>query len=255
MNTDHREFYNSENLEAVYDHRELIDELGHYIHIIDKYYSSSHEFLCKDDQKMIRLFTSALLEYSKEAYNSVLRGNFYAAAMLNRAMIENYVCLRIVLDHPEKELWKYWEVHSYMKAVKRKNLPELEVELLKFCEKSGVDPSLLKKREFNDSKGWLLPVTRQLSMKSLCSLVDPAIYEDYQDLCDFVHGISLFQKQMTFTFYDTVIPMFYRLFEYIACFSETCFADDLDDEYWDSYGKINDFTREALQKIGRWYEE
>lgn len=99
MNTDHREFYNSENLEAVYDHRELIDELGHYIHIIDKYYSSSHEFLCKDDQKMIRLF------------------------------------------------------------------------------------------------------------------------------------------------------------EYIACFSETCFADDLDDEYWDSYGKINDFTREALQRIGRWYEE
>ena len=53
-------------------------------------------------------FAKTIVDYSKMAYDNVLLGHFHAVNMIIRTILENLVCLDIIVNNQELELWKYY---------------------------------------------------------------------------------------------------------------------------------------------------
>jgi len=60
-------------------------------------------------------FAKTIVDYSKMAYDNVLLGHFHAVKMINRAILENLVCLDLIVNN--EDLWKYYLVYSYRSII------------------------------------------------------------------------------------------------------------------------------------------
>ena len=67
-------------------------------------------------------FAKTIVDYSKMAFDNVLLGHFHAVNMIIRTVLENLVCLDILVSNQEFELWKYYWAYSYRNTI------------CKFCE-------------------------------------------------------------------------------------------------------------------------
>ena len=64
------------------------------------------------------LFAKSIVGYAKSAFDNMLLGHFDEALMITRAIIENNVCLDIILRYEKQGLWKYYLVQSYRNTVR-----------------------------------------------------------------------------------------------------------------------------------------
>ena len=72
-------------------------------------------------------FARTVVDYSKMAYDNVILGNFHAVKMINRAILENLVCLDLIINNDE--LWKYYLVYSYRSTIYKCNRTPTKNEL------------------------------------------------------------------------------------------------------------------------------
>lgn len=71
----------------------------------------SHDGVC-------HLFAKAVVDYLIMAYDNLLLGHFYSTQMIMRNVVENNICLNILLSNPNYELWKYYMIQSFYDGVK-----------------------------------------------------------------------------------------------------------------------------------------
>lgn len=60
-------------------------------------------------------FAKTIVDYSKMAYDNVILGHFHSVKMINRAILENLICLDIIVNN--EDLWKYYWAYSYRSAI------------------------------------------------------------------------------------------------------------------------------------------
>ena len=65
------------------------------------------------------MFAKDIVDYSKMAFDNLILGNFRGTKMINRAVLENLVCLDLIVHN--NDLWKYYIVYSYRDVIYKLN--------------------------------------------------------------------------------------------------------------------------------------
>ncbi len=60
-------------------------------------------------------FAKTIVDSSKMTYDNVLQGHYHAVNMINMAVLENLVCLNIIVNN--EDLWKYYWAYSYRSTI------------------------------------------------------------------------------------------------------------------------------------------
>ena len=166
------------------------------------------------------LFAKSVVDYAKIAYDNFLLGHFSATNMIMRTIIENNVCLDIILNDEKDELWKYYLVQSYRNSViKPKKNPS--PENLQFLEdmyrdfgisKDFYEKGEKKKAYIDIDYGWTYKVNNQLNFSGLCTLVDRGDYSDFKMMSDYSHGTAVYLKLSGLSSIDHIMNMITGLY-------------------------------------------
>lgn len=192
----------------------LIEEIEDAVALKEVGNSWSHDGVCF-------MFAKAVVDYAKMAYDNLALGHFHSTRMIFRAMLENIVCLDIILNHPEHELWKYYIVHSYKNtllsfgAKEEKKVSrylreiyqhyEIEDEFVVVSKKSGhKEPFAYIDKNY----GWTYKINKKFSFSGLCQLIDFDDYEDFRAMSTYSHGTSIHLKMGGFSSMDSIMNMF-----------------------------------------------
>ena len=160
----------------------------------------SHDGIC-------HMFAKSIVDYLKMAYDNMLLGHFYATQMVFRTIVENHVCLCIIQQYREHELWKYYMIHSFYQALKSAASTIEEHQQNDFnalCRELGVSEEFMEKRKKQDQKdpsayvdkkyGWTYKINKEFSFNGLCKLVDPREYSEFKYMSMYSHGTSIYLK-------------------------------------------------------------
>lgn len=140
-----------------------------------------------------------LLIIQKMAFDSFVLGNFNSASMILRAVIENYVCLTLILKHKDQQLWKYYLAHTYKNTIKMSKKPNWK-DFNDFCKKLKIDGDFIKRRNgeiafINLKYGWTFKINNdeKFNFQGLCKLAQIK-YDDYALMSKYSHGTDYFLK-------------------------------------------------------------
>lgn len=148
------------------------------------------------------MFAKSIMDYSKMAYDNFLIGHFKATLMILRVIVENLVCLDIVIHGKEKELWKYYLVYSLKKTLltTKKKLSVNEMGILEaIYSEYNIDSEFYTAKEketafIDKNYGWTYKINNKFSFWGLCKLVEKNDYSDFKMLSEFSHGTSVYSK-------------------------------------------------------------
>ena len=147
--------------------------------------SCSHDGVCY-------MFAKSIVDYLIMAYDNFLLGHFYAAQMVLRSVVENSICLNILLSYTDQELWKYYMIQSFYEGVKIPGAKskERKKDFDDLCEEYKIPQEFMNKSKKNGSKeayayidkpyGWTYPVNKNFTFSGLCNLVNPRDYADFK---------------------------------------------------------------------------
>lgn len=211
---------------------------------------SSHNGVCY-------LFAKSIIDYTKMAYDNLVLGHFFATNMVIRNIVENNVCLDIILNDEKQELWKYYLVQSYRKTIiKAKGKLALECEEIfkKICLDFNISNDFIekenKKKAYIDLPyGWTYKINNQFSFKGLCDLVDMREYDDFKMMSEYSHGTSIYQKMGGSTGIEHIMNMLSCMYAglcklvamYCREFTEDDFdivAEEIEEIFLDSVAKM-----------------
>lgn len=246
-----RPFKNLYNIEKLDNYNELINCLKEYIKISEKYileketlYSETYEGVCS-------LFATSIIEYAKEWYDNVIMGHFHSASMINRGIIENYVCFKLISEYRQEELWKYWLIHSFNHIPYIFGEKEMPLDIKGYfnfiCDKINIDKEFLDKY-IHKNYGWAYKFTKKFSFYNLCKLIDKRIYNDYRIVCEYVHGTNVLQKRTPFMFNVSLLSMFSMLVVYLDLFIVSYCVENLDSYYVVLRDALYDIIKEEMNK-------
>lgn len=205
---------------------EVYDYLEKVSHFLKEYNTADlHLSLIKceaydPDGWLIRWYSN-MKDLIIELFNSFLFGNLMSAAAMTRTLIENYIYIRIFMKERSEKLMEDWFISSILCRFK-KTSPTQNKEKKKLIQ----DYCSLKHRDFSEvlknlgngyEDSWLKNVIGEKpSIRKLCKyLKDESIYDDYQELCAFVHGQNACIKLAPFLFYSSIYDKFYIMMTYI----------------------------------------
>ena len=168
-------------------------------------------------------FAKTMVDYSKIAYDNVLLGHFHAVKMIIRTILENLVCLDIIVNHQELELWKYYWAYSYRETIYKSGrapsqrdlyfLQELYENLdisQEFYVKQGD-----KKAYIQRPYGWTYKINtnKQFTFENICKLIDrDAEYHGFSLMSAYSHGTSFYTKLQSSVFVGDMMVMFINLY-------------------------------------------
>ena len=210
-------FGNEINACRIDDCAQIADLVRKYITRIDKYIESFNPYKENHYKNTCYLFLRSIVDYAKASSDSFYLGHFSTTNIINRTIIENYVCLKALLQH--EILWKYWYVHSlYNTPLKYVDDPsEVDEKLIQIwkskCDEYEVDPAFIKiiRKDYS----WVYPVCKDTNFKALCDIISPGTHSDYKMMCEFTHGTSFFQKEDPHTFISSQLNSLSILFTYV----------------------------------------
>jgi len=195
------------------------------------------------------MFAKAIVDFLKMAYDNFLLGHDYATQMVFRTVVENFVCLNVIQQYKDYELWKYYLIQSFHNALTiagAKLTAQQEKDLKELCQAFGIEEEFLVKNVKKGSKkpvayidknyGWTYKVNNKFNFSGLCKLVNQREYSEFQLMSMYSHGTSIYLKvlrsssmdhimnTLSFFYYnikelvttycsDSVPPRFYRLTE------------------------------------------
>ena len=162
------------------------------------------------------LFVRKHLDYLEEAFSNLILGNYNAFGSIVRIMIENYACYSIIKKYRKIEIWKDWYLWSTLKTIKgyedKPNYGEAEKLFKELCKKFQVEDSSVSN---TSNYGWVERITKNKrnSFKSICTLVDETIYEDFKELSSYSHNTNLYIKFNPILM-ERLAGFIYQLFTY-----------------------------------------
>lgn len=197
--------------------KKLINISGKAMERIGNPNTWSHEGIC-------HLFAKTIIDYSKMAYDNVLLGHFHAANMISRSILENLVCLDIIVSNEELELWKYYWVYSYRETIHKSGKTPSQDQLdslqslykdFNISEDFYIKQGENKKAYIQKLYGWTYKINsnKQFTFENVCKLVDSsAEYHGFSLLSDYSHGTSFYMKMNSSVFVGDVMAMFVNLY-------------------------------------------
>ncbi len=189
-------------------------------------------------------FAKTIVDYSKMAYDNILLGHFHATNMINRAILENSVCLDIIINNDEYELWKYYLVYSYRNVIfKSKRTPNSNE--LEFLEKMYKDFDISEdfylkqgdkgKPYIKQPYGWTYKINSNkcFNFEGICELTEgQGEYKGFQLMSDYSHGTAFYMKMQSSVFVGEMMSVFSSL--YIELYRMvTLYCRDIVDEKFD----------------------
>lgn len=187
------------------------------------------------------LFAESIVAYGKASFDNLVLGHFHVSNMVNRTILENFVCLNIISQFKEFDLWKYWIIHSFYNAGKKVGIngvpDELKGKFGEMCKRYDIETDFL---EFAVKKnyGWTYKINKNFTFEGMCKLIEKYHYEDFKFESDYVHGSSLFQKVVPYSLFGSVESVISILFTYMQYFIEFYCEDLLSTEYFKRREKI-----------------
>lgn len=169
-------------------------------------------------------FAKTIVDYSKMAYDNVLLEHFHAVKMINRAILENLVCLDIIVNN--EDLWKYYWAYSYRSTIyKAKRTPtRKELDMLNGLYKDLDIPEDFytkqpgrKKAYIQEPYGWTYKINdnKQFTFENICKLIGEegcVEYHGFQMLSDYSHGTSFYMKMHSSVFVGDMMTMFVDMY-------------------------------------------
>lgn len=245
-------FGHNENEEKLDDISQLIKLLHGFIIISDDIISLKENLEVESYDGACYLFAKSIMNYIKGAYDNFVLGHFNEAYLIIRTVIENYVCFKIILEYKEKELWKYWIVHSeYISSKKfRHGISEYSREKISILgAQFKLEVDFLSKG-IENNYGWLYKIKHEsFSFRKVCNLLKKDhvdYYLDYAIACESTHGTALNEKLDTYLFNEKMWAMLSVLVLYIQYLMETYCVEELPFEYFEIKEMIYDYFDEKI---------
>lgn len=198
--------------------------------------SWSHEGICHS-------FAKTIVDYSKMAFDNVLLGHFHAVNMINRSVLENVVCLNLVVNNTD--MWKYCWAYSYRSTIyKLKRTPTQDE--LRILQKIYTDNEISedfyikqpgrRKAYIQEPYGWTYKINdnKQFTFENICKLIDgegDAEYHGFQMLSDYSHGTSFYMKMHSSVFVGDMMTMFINMYINIYQMVTLYCWDDVSEEF------------------------
>lgn len=230
-------FFEGSNLELVYEEKKLLELVYELILCIDTNLSTlsgnfdTYEGCCI-------IWAKNIVTYAKEAYNSAQIGNFISFAMMQRCIVENYVCACFIKRYEEERLWEKWFLSSMTstsnllkKLTGRVDKHEqFRVEIDELCYERDISIEYDLKATY----GWTSEIIKKKkpTFFDLCEYIDKSIYDDYRWLCDFSHGVNAINKVYRFTFVQSYMHLLMKFVLYLQRSFEELLDDIADQSYW-----------------------
>lgn len=237
------------------DYRALvICEFSYEIDLIKKIIETCYEGVNKKKTNDIDTyegisyrFAESIVSYAKMSYDNLLLGHFDLVSMIDRILIENIVCMDLILNNVEKgkELWKYYLVHSYKKDIfnSKKVLTEKETDdFMELCNNLGIDKTFLEKRISKSGKeysyidlnyGWTYKINKNFSFKGLCELIDENDYKIFSMASLYAHGTSIYLKVGSNMGVDRIFylitSIYIALYRMVTMYCWDCVDDEFDE--------------------------
>lgn len=198
-------------------------------------------------------FAKTIVDYSKMAYDNVLLGHFHAVKMINRAILENLVCLDLIVDN--EDLWKYYWAHSYRSAIYKSKRTPTEKELgmlqglykdLEIQEDFYIKQPGRKRAYIQEPYGWTYKINdnKQFTFEHVCKLMGEkgnTEYRGFQMLSDYSHGTSFFMKMHSSVFVGDMMAMFVDMYINLYRMVTIYCCDSVDEDF--------DYVTEELEYI------
>ena len=189
-------------------------------------------------------FAKTIVDYSKMAYDNVLLGHFHAVNMIIRTILENLVCLDIIVSNQELELWKYYWAYSYRETIYKSGRMPSQRDL-DFLQKLYEDLEIPeefyvkqgdKKAYIQRPYGWTYRINsnKQFTFENICKLIDSdAEYHGFSLMSDYSHGTSFYTKMHSSVFVGDMMVMFVNLYmnlyRMVTMYCWDKVAEDFDD--------------------------
>ena len=169
-------------------------------------------------------FAKTIVDYSKMAYDNVLLGHFHAVNMIIRTVLENLVCLDILVSNQEFELWKYYWAYSYRNTIcKFSETPSQEQldKLQKFFNDNDIPEEFYikqpdrKKPYIKEPYGWTYKINnnKQFTFENICKLIDnDAEYHGFRLMSEYSHGTSFYVKMFSSISVCDMMTMFVNMY-------------------------------------------
>lgn len=176
--------------------------------------------------------------------------------MIMRAIIENNVCLDIILNDEKDELWKYYLVQSYRNSVIRpkknpssENLQFLEDMYRDFgISKDFYEKGDKKKAYIDIDYGWTYKVNKQLNFSGLCDLVNRGDYSDFKMMSDYSHGTAVYLKLSGLSSIDHIMNMITGIYiDLYRLVTMYCWGD-VDPDFYEVTEKIEDIIYDYIDE-------
>lgn len=237
MLTDEDFFCEEANLELVYEEKKLLKLVYELIVSIETSLPKvggnfdSYEGCCI-------IWAQNIVMYAKEAYNSARIGNFISFAMMQRCIVENYVCACFIKRYEEERVWQKWFLYSMISTsnlLRKSNgkvadNEQFQIDFNELYHESGISDECDLKAAY----GWTSDIInkKRPTFFDLCEYIDKSIYNDYRWLCDFSHGVNAVNKVYRFTFVESYIHLITNFVLYLQRSFEELLGDKADQSYW-----------------------
>ncbi len=193
-------------------------------------------------------FAKTILDYSKMAFDNVILGHFHAANMINRSVLENLVCLKVIMDYKDLELWKYYWVHSYYNTIHKfdKTPRQDQLDMLEYMYKDlNISEDFYRRCDVgkNDRKtlsyierpyGWIYKISgkRRFSFAGLCDLIeDNAEYDGFGLMSEYSHGTSFYTKLQSSISVHNVMFILVNLYKSLELAVSQYCCDEIDEDF------------------------
>lgn len=194
------------------------------------------------------MFAKSIMDYSKTVYDNFLLGHFKAVLMILRVIVENLVCLDIIIHDEAKELWKYYLVYSFKKTMltAKKKLSVNEMETLEaIYSEYNIDSKFYTAKEketafIDRNYGWTYKINNKFSFSGLCKLVEKNDYSDFKMLSEFSHGTSVYSKLDDSTSCERIMNMISCLYSAISRMLRMYCLDLLEEDFYEVKEELDD---------------
>lgn len=196
-------------------------------------------------------FAKTIVDYSKMAYDNVLLGHYHAVNMIIRSILENLVCLDVIINNDD--LWKYYWAYSYRSTIYKSHRTPTQSEkdmLQKLYKDLDIPEEFFKKQEgrrkayIQEPYGWTYKINsnKRFTFENVCNLIDGAAeYHGFQLMSDYSHGTSFYMKMHSSIFVGDMMTMFVNV--YINLYRMVTLY------CWDSVDEEFDYVTDELEYI------
>ena len=156
-----------------------------------------------------------------ELFNSFVIGNLISVAAMTRSLIESYAYMAVFERSQDPDLSLRWFICSCVRATRR--MGETEKGELLDSVKEYCSGTCLQYEEAvrgflkGNENAWLSGVIdkKHISFRDVCDyLEDDYLYEDFADVCSYVHGQDMVTKLSPFTLYVSIYSKLYIVVTY-----------------------------------------